>query len=343
MSGGDQNGTRGTGFVHLNTPASIHYTTGQTLSLSALRQRKSRVECVVLPESVAVWRRAFQRYVKEEGYSSYAADVEDERAGSGVVLPPLVPQRSGPERRRAQDGVSATDAFFCSPTSCGAAEAAKKASTAAASATSSANDAAAPVQAAATVSSSGSADASSSSSSSASPLALQPAKGITIVSHHKVAGRQQFVYPDYDGVLSAGVVPQVIVTEEEKAEEEAAKAFYISALDMTEEELAALEELQALWKSRARSHSFLGAQHRNAAKGSTDPSTPEEEEHVSSGSRQHASREDRPLKSRRVDGGHETVEDIAYAEAETAVDDASTLDKELAEALRLADDLLRFA
>lgn len=33
---------------------------------------------------------------------------------------------------------------------------------------------------------------------------------------------------------------------------------------MTNEELNAFEELQAVWRSKARSHSFAGAQHRAA-------------------------------------------------------------------------------
>lgn len=324
MPGDDRSSSRGTGFVHLNTPASIEYTAGQTLSLSALRQRKSRVECVVLPESMAVWRRAFQRYAKEEGYGSYAADVEDERMGNGVVLPPLVRQRSGPQRRRAQGSVSARDAFFCSPRR-------SQTQSAAGAGIFATGDAAAPLS------------ASTDTSGSASPSSQAPS-GITIVSHHKVAGRQQFVYPDHDGVLSAGVVPQIVVTAEEKAEEAAAKAFYISALDMTEEELAALEELQMLWKSRARSHSFLGSQHRSVVRGSTDPTATandargEEEGDVSLGRH-------RPLKSRRIEGGRRDAADntAGFADAEMAVDDASTLDKELAEALRMADELLRFA
>lgn len=308
--------------MHLNTPASIHYTAGQTLSLTALRQRKSRVECVVLPESMSAWRQAFQRYIKEENYGSYAADVEDERMGNGVVLPPLVPQRSGPLRRRARDTVSARDAFFCGP-ACTA------------SAPQTVDGASAP--------DGNDASPSVSSSASAAAAALPPAppstNGITIVSHHKVAGRQQFVYPDHDGVLSAGVVPQIVVTEEEKADEEASKVYYIAALEMTEAELAALEELQALWRSQARSHSYHGAQHRNAAKGVTDPSaSPSEEEGMTGGGGRGGGNygsDERPLKTQRVED--------SFAEAETAVDDASTLDKELAEALRLADELLRFA
>ncbi|AYU78145.1 nuclear cap binding complex subunit CBP30, putative [Leishmania donovani] len=347
-------GNRGSGFVHLNTPASIHYTVGKTLSLSALRQRKSRAECVVLPESMSVWRDAFQRYSKEEGYSSFAADIEDERTGNGPILPPLVPQRAGPVRRRAGKALVRTDAFFCassSPAPLGTS----------ASAAHTGADRPPLTGGAAATSSTTTADSASSSSrlsnngttatsadsvadGSTGPTAKQQQDGIPIVSHHKLLGRQQFVYPDYDGVLSAGVVPQIVVTAEEKAEEAAAKAFYISPLTMTEEELAAFEELQGLWKSRARSHSFLGAQHRKAAKGVVDPSSSADvlgaggaglpkvprREGVAGGA---------SLSSRR---GNE-VDVPAYAEAETAVEEESKLDKELSEALRMADDLLRFA
>lgn len=334
MSSSDPSSTRGTGFVHLNTPATIAYTAGQTVSLSALRQRKTRVECVVLPESMSVWRRAFQRYTKEENYGSYAADVEDERMGSGVILPSLVPQRSGPLRRRAQDSnadttVSKRDAFFFSAAALTEKDKAAEATTPSSSAVES-NDTGSTTTA--------------SASSAGGVSASTPASGIAIVSHHKVAGRQQFIYPDHDGVLSAGVVPEIVVTAEDKAEEEAAKAFYISPLAMSEEELAALEELQALWKSRARSHSYLGTQHRNAAHGSLDPTRPDQEgDGAPTGSRPPLGADGRPVKMRRVEGGLEGTSGSAFAEAETAVDDASTLDKELAEALRLADELLRFA
>lgn len=89
-------------------------------------------------------------------------------------------------------------------------------------------------------------------------------KGIVVVSHHKLSGRRRFVYPDHDGVLSAGVVPRVVISEEEKAEQEANQKYYVSPSDLPEEERAALEELQTLWKSRAHSRSEQGARHRAA-------------------------------------------------------------------------------
>lgn len=348
-------GNRGSGFVHLNTPASIQYTAGKTLSLSALRQRKSRVECVVLPESMSVWRDAFQRYSKEEGYSSFAADIEDERTGNGPILPPLVPQRAGPVRRRAGKALVGTDAFFCASSS------PAPLSTCASAAHSGAGRPPLTGGVAPTSSTAAAAAASSSSRLSINGTTAAPAdsvadgstgstakqqqeEGIPIVSHHKLLGRQQFVYPDYDGVLSAGVVPQIVVTAEEKAEAAAAKVFYISPLTMTEEELAAFEELQGLWKSRARSHSFLGAQHRKAAKGAVDPSSSVDVLEAGGAGLPKVPRREgvtggASFSSRRGNG----VDVPAYAEAETTVEEESKLDKELAEALRMADDLLRFA
>ncbi|EKF31415.1 nuclear cap binding complex subunit CBP30, putative [Trypanosoma cruzi marinkellei] len=108
-------------------------------------------------------------------------------------------------------------------------------------------------------------------------LGVSSGKGIVIVSRHKISGEQRFVYPDHDGVLSSGVVPQVVISEEEKAELEADKKHYFSPVDLPDEERAALEELQSLWKSRANSRSEQGARHR-AAGGTAMPglNTPEE-------------------------------------------------------------------
>ncbi|KAG5503032.1 hypothetical protein JIQ42_06995 [Leishmania sp. Namibia] len=336
---------RGSGFVHLNTPATIHYTAGKTLSLSALRERKSRVECAVLPESLSVWRDAFQRYVKEEGYSSFAVDIEDERSGNGPILPPLVQQRVGPVRRRARETVSATDAFFCTSSpllslrilataaQTGADGLPLTGGTAACANSTSARSASSITAAPA----SGVADDLTSST-------MKQQEGIAIVSHHRILGRQKFVYPDHDGVLSAGVVPQIVVTAEEKAEEEAARAFYISPLAMSEEELAAFEELQALWKSRARSHSFLGAQHRRAAKGSADPSSSTDVlDAGDAGMPKMPRREGVTGGASLASRGSNEMNAHAYDEAETTVEEETALDKELAEALRMADDLLRFA
>ncbi|GET87934.1 hypothetical protein, conserved [Leishmania tarentolae] len=356
-SSGERNGggaNRGSGFVHLNTPASIQYTAGKTLSLTALRQHKSRVECVVLPESMSVWREAFQRYMKEEGYGNFALDIEDERTGNGPILPPLVPQRAGPVRRRAGKVMMETDAFFCASSSpaslCTTTSAqhagCERSSLTGGAATNSNSSMAAGENSSRKFSNSGTTAASAGSVVDRSTVSTtkQQQEGIPIVSHHKLLGRQQFVYPDYDGVLSAGVVPQVVVTAEEKAEAAAAKAFYISPLTMTEEELAAFEELQGLWKARARSHSFLGAQHRKAAKGAVDPSSSTDVLEVGDAGLPKVPRREgvtsgASLASRRSND----VYAPSYTETETTVEEESRLDKELAEALRIADDLLRFA
>ncbi|KAG5480862.1 hypothetical protein LSCM4_06430 [Leishmania orientalis] len=344
-------GNRGSGFVHLNTPATIQYTAGKTLSLSALRELKSRVECTALPESLSVWRDAFQRYVKEEGYSSFAVDIEDERSGNGPILPPLVQQRVGPVRRRAREVVSATDAFFCTSSPLPSLRIPATAAQTGADGL--------PLTVGTDSTAGPAACANSTSTRSASSITAAPAsgvahglasstmkqqEGIAIVSHHRILGRQKFVYPDHDGVLSAGVVPQIVVTAEEKAEEEAARAFYISPLAMSEEELAAFEELQALWKSRARSHSFLGAQHRRAAKGSADPSSSTDMlDAGDAGMPKMPRREGVTGGASLASRGSNKMGAHAYDEAETTVEEETALDKELAEALRMADDLLRFA
>ncbi|KAG5480533.1 hypothetical protein LSCM1_06236 [Leishmania martiniquensis] len=342
---------RGSGFVHLNTPATIQYTAGKTLTLASLRERKSRVECAVLPESLSVWRNAFQRYVKEEGYSNFAADMEDERSGSGPILPPLVQQRAGPVRRRARETALAEDAFFCTsaplvspctsstaaqtgadglPLSCGTAS---TTSTTACESSSSARK-----------TSSIHAEYGGDVTDGVASSATEEQAGIAIVSHHKILGRQKFVYPDHDGVLSAGVVPQIVVTAEEKAEEAAARAFYISPLAMSEEELTAFEELQALWKSRARSHSFLGAQHRRAAQGAVDPSSSTNVvDAIGAGQPKVPRREGVRGGACLASGRGSEVDTPDHAETEATVEEEKALEKELAEALRMADDLLRFA
>ncbi|CAD2217480.1 hypothetical protein AGDE_06227 [Angomonas deanei] len=75
--------------------------------------------------------------------------------------------------------------------------------------------------------------------------------GMEIVSHHKVTGVSKFIYPDYDGVLSSGVVPQVTKTKEETEHEAQLKKYYVSPSSMSNEEYEALEELQAIWRSRS--------------------------------------------------------------------------------------------
>lgn len=357
---------RGSGFVHLNTPASISYTAGHTLSVSDLRRKKSRAECVVMPNAVSAWRRAANRYTGYAGYLPFATDTEDERAGSGVLIPPISGQRY------AQRGGASSLFFLGRHVSPGAA------TTAAASLTSSAQQS--PLQAAAvaredkeglgeaqasqtglclpppatreggeghgtvsstltttTMTANGVVSRTASSSSAAT--------GITIVSHHKVTGVNAFVYPDYDGVMSHGVVPEVIVTAEEKAEQEAQKKHYVSPLTMTNEELAAFEELQALWKSRARSHSVLGAQHRAAAGGSLAPGDTDVEGEGREETTSHPRRKLPRVESSAAATGHTTAVDTSNWEDEMTGGEGigDETDQVLAEALLMADDLLRFA
>eukprot|EP00796_Vickermania_ingenoplastis_P004092 gene4092-2939_t len=191
--------TEGRGFVHLNTPAEIHYTEGHTVSLGAVAARKSRVEAVQLPSWMATWRRGRKAFVAHDGYASFATDAENERSGDGPVLPEL-----------AAAVASQRDRFYVG------------------------GDAAA------------------------------TKRGVTIVTHHKVSGACTFTYPDYDGVLLNGTVPEVVLSVEEREAEVARRALYVSPLEMTEEEAAALEELQALWKSRSLSRSSDGGQMRAA-------------------------------------------------------------------------------
>ncbi|KEG12435.1 putative nuclear cap binding complex subunit CBP30 [Trypanosoma grayi] len=216
---------RGSGFVHLNTPAAISYSPGQQVSLSDLRHTRSREECVVLPHTIATWRSAFQKYVKSQGMSQFVGDIEAEREGEGPILPPL----AGPPAAAVATTTRARPGLSKEPQS----------------------------------SSSAAADAVDIGVEDASCSSTE--KGIMIVSHHKLSGERRFVYPDHDGVLSAGIVPQVVISAEEKAELEADRRHYISSVDMSDDERAALEELQSLWKSRAHSRSVQGTAHRAAA------------------------------------------------------------------------------
>ncbi|ORC92485.1 putative nuclear cap binding complex subunit CBP30 [Trypanosoma theileri] len=230
---------KGSGFVHLNTPAAISYSPGQQVTLSDLRQARSREECVVLPRTVAIWRTAFRAYVRAKGLSQFVGDVEAERDGEGPILPPLREATSTAQKRQLPQSVSNRSTLDSTNTNT----------------TTNTNTNA---ETAAITSGSTSQRIEKSSSSSEAP-------GIKIVSHHKLSGERVFVYPDHDGVLSAGVVPQVVISAEEKAEREADQKYYISPQEMSEEDRAALEELQELWKSRARSRSIQGASHRAAA------------------------------------------------------------------------------
>ncbi|RNF25346.1 putative nuclear cap binding complex subunit CBP30 [Trypanosoma conorhini] len=272
---------RGSGFVHLNTPAAISYSPGEKVSLSELRHARRREDCVVLPHTVGVWRAAFRSYARAEGLTQFVGDIEAEREGEGPILPPLrappsaaavkrqAPQARVPQQRAAAHGEGA-DGDGSPPAS---------------------------------------------------------VKGIVIVSRHKLSGEQRFVYPDHDGVLSSGVVPQVFISEEEKTELEADQKHYISPLDLPEEERAALEELQSLWKSRANSRSEQGAKHRAAA-GTAMPDSSYVEDAEGEDSGRHAKRA--RLESRM----HAT---------DAAVGSESNTGDMLDDALRLAGEILNLS
>lgn len=228
----------GRGFLHLNTPASITYTPGHKISISALRAKKSRVETVQLPAWMKDWRAAKSIFVASHSLVPLATDAEEEKEGEGPLYPSLIQPSTAALQRRP---------FFVSLSS-----------------TKKGNKIIGEISHP-TASTSEKSHASSSSSSSSSGVSQEESvKGIKIVAHHKVSGEFTFTYPDYDGVLSNSAVPEVMTTP---ASEQAAaqwKAYYITPLDLTEEEAEALEELQMLWKSKSSSRSFHGAQMRAA-------------------------------------------------------------------------------
>lgn len=273
----------GRGFLHLNTPSSITYTAGQKVSLSSLKAKKSRVETIQLPRWILHWREAKKRFIDKDGYKSFATDVEEEREGAGPVLPSVAPDVTGAK-------TNPSGRFFIPSVGTGS-------------------------------------TVGSSCSPSGSESNKEPSKedgstaGISIVSHHKILGECQFTYPDYDGVLLNGTVPEVVVSLSEQKEREARRAYYISPKEMTEEEADALKELQALWRNRSLSHSFDGAQLRKAQG--------EAEGFVGSSG---VHRKNRPSSSH-ASYSHDKVETDANEE------DIMDLD----ETLRMADDLLRFA
>ncbi|KAG8348845.1 hypothetical protein ERJ75_000029300 [Trypanosoma vivax] len=260
---------RGRGFVHLNTPASIAYSPGQRISLSDLREKRSREECVVLPHTMGIWRLAFLHYTKMEGLVKFARDIEAEREDMGQILPPL---RAPPPVKQVDSAATETVA----PRAGGAVR----------------------------------------------------GKGIEIVSHHKLSGERRFLYPDYDGVLSAGIVPEVVVSEDEKVEREMNKKYYITPVDMTEDERAAFEELESMWKSYSRSRSEHGSKHRAAA-GTVVPTgaVADDPDNVSAVAAGRAAR--RRLESNAV----KLIHDEERANGTTDV---------LDDALRLVDELLEF-
>ncbi|CBH16747.1 nuclear cap binding complex subunit CBP30 [Trypanosoma equiperdum] len=267
---------RGSGFVHLNTPAAISYSPGQQVSLSDLRQKRRREECVVLPPIMTVWRSAFSQYTKMWGLTKFAGDIEAEREGEGPILPPI----------REETVVKSTTHSF-----------------------------------------------KGKSTTVAAAVATPPGeKGIEIVSHHKLCGKQRFVYPDHDGVLSSGIVPKVVISKEEEEEMEANKKYYISPQEMTEEERNAFEELDAMWKSYARGRSEQGARHRAFA-GTVTPGDAMTEVEEETGNNRGNARRRLESHTPRQHPQESAAEGNSVAHnTEEALDDA----------LRLIDELLEF-
>nr|CCC94517.1 unnamed protein product [Trypanosoma congolense IL3000] len=269
---------RGSGFVHLNTPAAISYSPGQKVSLTELRQKRSREECVVLPHTMTVWRKAFSHYTAMWDLKPFVSDAEAEREGEGPILPPLV-VRGGAK-------LSTT----CSPKGTGVSLAAE-----------------------------------------ASSQSVEEKKGIEIISHHKLSGKQKFLYPDHDGVLSAGVVPQVVISEEERQELEANKKYYIAPQDMTEDERSAFEELEGLWKSYARGRSEQGARHRAFAGTVVPGDTAADSDEIE--------KDGHTTKRQRVEPCGQGTPHESDAKGSPALQDT---EEALDDALRLVDELLEF-
>ncbi|CCW60803.1 unnamed protein product [Phytomonas sp. EM1] len=334
---------RGNGFVHLNTPASISYTPGQALTLTELTRKRERVECVTLPASIAIWRRAFHTYTSSEGFQAMAADVEDERAYEGVILPPLA--------KRSTDTI--TYSFFSVPSTTGKSGILTRTCEGQLVA----------------CSSSPSLDQGSLKTESdrqGCPMSLrlasqhegfstshetnriaEPPGGIHIVSHHKIIGKSEFTYLDHDGILSSGVVPEVVITPEEKARKEVDKIYYISPSQMTNSEFNAFEELQSLWKSKARSHSVQGAMHRAAEEGSeVAPATISNDDGINSKKNPHSGIQNY---GRVPSSCYQSTSALsAYAgwcstEVQGSSPDDVATEEILVDALRMVDDLLRFS
>lgn len=222
----------GRGFVHLNTPASIAYTAGHKLSTAALKAKKSRVETVQLPPWLKVWRSAKSIFVASHGFLPLATDVEEEKEGQGPLYPSLVSSSAAVLRRKP---------FFTAlPSKRGGINLGKQHSVA------------------------GIHESERICFSPSGAEDKEAINGIQIVAHHKVSGEFTFTYPDYDGVLSNGVVPEIVTTPDSPQAEMQRRAYYVTPLDLTNEEAEALEELQMLWKSRSKSRSFTGAQMRAA-------------------------------------------------------------------------------
>lgn len=249
--------TEGRGFVHLNTPASIHYT-GGSVSLAAVKSKKARADTVRLPHSMTVWRTARTELLRRLHLVPFASDVEDERRGDGCIFPQTAASRAPPP-------------FFLTSTT-------KTADT-------------------------GKSDEK------------QEGGGIRIISNHKVLGSFSFTYPDYDGVLSSGNVPEVVTSAADEEEAAALRLLQISPAEMTEEEAEALTELQAMWKARSLGHSHAGSQHRSAAGDHGHPSSSHKHSESATGQ----------------------AEEEEFGEVPHPAEDS------FEDALRLADELLRFS
>ena len=85
-------GKTGSGFVHPNMPAAIHYTANATIHASEIAaiSRKARCETVQLPHhAIAVWRRALDSF-KQSSSGKYA-DLPGDHDEQMFELPSVVP------------------------------------------------------------------------------------------------------------------------------------------------------------------------------------------------------------------------------------------------------------
>lgn len=220
--------SRGAGFVQPNTPASISYTS--SITRADLERRRTRLECVSLPPALmTAWRAALDAHSAVEGWEPMRADADDARAHRGPYRPPLSAERpaavrarrSGPQRTSFFVGRHAVPVPPAEPEA-GAGGTAEGGNT-----------------------------TSTGSSSNSINNNTTSGGGIAIVAHHKVSGASVFVYPDYDGLLSSGVVPRVVEGGgggEEEEERRAHAKHYIAVPDMTDDERVAYEALTAEWR-----------------------------------------------------------------------------------------------
>ncbi|CCW71542.1 unnamed protein product, partial [Phytomonas sp. Hart1] len=333
---------RGSGFVHLNTPASISYTPGQALTLTELTRKRDRIECVTLPASIAIWRRAFHAYASLEGFQAMAADVEDERTHEGVILPPLT-KKSAAVRTQASPFLAPLMTRTSeNPTRTG------EGKPVACSSTSSLNQGSIKTESAHeghTMNPHLASIHSGFYTSHETDKNADSPGGIHIVSHHKVIGKSEFTYVDHDGILSNGVVPEVVITLEEKERKEAGKRYFISPQQMAFDELNAFEELQSLWKSKAHSHSVQGAMHRAAEEGSEVKPTTANDDVVKIKMNSHGSMKNYGQavstyhQVTSPSSSHADLDNIGERES---LPDGVATEEALTDALRMVDDLLSF-